>query len=137
MWEGASCLADPQQPPYPTCKRLFDQFGIFSAEKLGLYTKGEYRMPEIRRILKELEDESVLVKGYLLEGSDKLHWHDSQPHPHDATLASSHPHHKHVPPDIKRHRVPAPELTFDAPEQRGVRLAVALHFHLTKTDTAP
>jgi ATP-dependent Lhr-like helicase len=55
-------------------RKMFDQFGIFSAEFLGLYTKGEFRMPEIRRFLKVLEDEGVLAKGYLLEGSDKLHW---------------------------------------------------------------
>ena len=46
---------------------------------------------------------------------EKLYWYDSFPHPHDPTLASTHPHHKHVPPDIKRHRIPAPDLTFTAP----------------------
>ncbi len=40
---------------------------------------------------------------------------DSQPHPDDPTLASTHPHHKHIPPDIKHHRIPAPGLTFAAP----------------------
>jgi len=30
-------------------------------------------------------------------------------------LAGSHPHHKHVPPDIKHHRVPAPGLSFQVP----------------------
>jgi len=47
-------------------------------------------------------------------GSEILYWYDSQPHPHDPTLASTHPHHKHVPPDIRRHRVPAPSLIFSA-----------------------
>ena len=28
---------------------------------------------------------------------------------------SAHPHHKHVRPDIKHHRVPAPGLSFQAP----------------------
>jgi hypothetical protein len=46
---------------------------------------------------------------------DKLYWYDSFPHPNDPDLASTHPHHKHVPPDIKRNRIPAPELTFTAP----------------------
>ncbi len=36
-------------------------------------------------------------------------------HPNDPTLASTHPHHKHIPPDIKYHRLPAPGLTFTAP----------------------
>jgi len=45
-------------------------------------------------------------------GSEKLYWYDSQPHPDDPSLASTHPHHKHIPPDIKHHRVPAPGLSF-------------------------
>ena len=48
-------------------------------------------------------------------GKDKLYWYDSWPHPNDPTLASTHPHHKHVPPDIKHHRIPAPELSFTHP----------------------
>ncbi|MEJ5310974.1 MAG: hypothetical protein WHX52_14515 [Anaerolineae bacterium] len=31
------------------------------------------------------------------------------------TLAISFPHHQHVPPDIKYHRIPAPHLSFTAP----------------------
>jgi hypothetical protein len=27
----------------------------------------------------------------------------------------THPHHKHIPPGIKHHRVPAPGLSFDSP----------------------
>jgi hypothetical protein len=46
---------------------------------------------------------------------DKLYWYDSFPHPNDRSLASTDPHHKHVPPDIKHHRVPAPELSFTRP----------------------
>ena len=46
---------------------------------------------------------------------EKLHWYDSFPHPTDPALASTNPHHKHVPPDIKRHRVPAPDLSFVRP----------------------
>lgn len=59
-----------------------------------------------------------LIKGYGYEvwrGGEKLYWYDSQPHPNDSTLAATHPHHKHVPPDIKRHRVPAPGLSFTQP----------------------
>jgi hypothetical protein len=46
---------------------------------------------------------------------EKLYWYDSQPHPDDPELASTHPHHKHIPPDLKHHRVPAPALTFRRP----------------------
>ena len=48
-------------------------------------------------------------------GSEKLYWYDSQPHPNDLSLAASHPHHKHIPPDTKHHRVPAPGLSFTEP----------------------
>lgn len=30
-------------------------------------------------------------------------------------LASTHPHHKHIPPNIKRQRIPAPGLSFTHP----------------------
>ena len=46
---------------------------------------------------------------------EKWYWYDSFPHPHDLSLATTHPHHKHIPPDIKHHRVPAPDLTFTSP----------------------
>jgi len=42
-----------------------------------------------------------------------IYWYDPQPHPTDQTLASTHPHHKHMHPNIKHHRIPAPELSFD------------------------
>jgi len=46
---------------------------------------------------------------------DKLYWYDSFPHPNDPSLASTDPHHKHIHPNIKRNRIPAPDLTFTAP----------------------
>jgi len=48
---------------------------------------------------------------------EKLYWYDSFPHPNDPSLASTDPHHKHVPPDIKHHRIPAPDLSFTRPNQ--------------------
>lgn len=51
--------------------------------------------------------------SYMVYQDDKLHyWYDSQSHPDDPDLQSTHPHHKHVPPDIKHHRLPAPHLSF-------------------------
>jgi hypothetical protein len=61
---------------------------------------------------------SLRIEGYSYEvwhGSEKLYWYDSQPHPGDPTLASTAPHHKHVPPDLKHHRIPAPDLSFTPP----------------------
>ena len=70
----------------------------------------------------------VLIQRYGYEvwsANEKLYWYDPQPHPDDPSLASTHPHHKHTPPDttvpeakrsgIKHHRTPAPGLRFDGP----------------------
>lgn len=54
--------------------------------------------------------------GYeIWRGKNKLYWYDSQPHPDDPTLQSTEPHHKHIQPDIKHHRIPAPEMSFTKP----------------------
>ncbi|MEA3396992.1 MAG: DUF6516 family protein [Chloroflexota bacterium] len=58
----------------------------------------------------------ILDYGYeVWQGGEKLYWYDPQPHPDDPTLASTYPHHKHIPPDIKHNRVPAPDLSFTQP----------------------
>lgn len=48
-------------------------------------------------------------------GEEKLYWYDCWPHLDNPLLASTHPHHKHIPPDIKHHRIPAPNLSFTNP----------------------
>ena len=54
--------------------------------------------------------------GYeVWRGEEKLYWYDSQPHPNDPSLQSTHPHHKHVPPNMKHNRVPAPNMRFNQP----------------------
>ena len=54
--------------------------------------------------------------GYeVYRGLERLYWYDDFPHPNDPTLVSTYPHHKHIPPDIKHHRVPAPEMSFMRP----------------------
>ena len=54
--------------------------------------------------------------GYeIWQGEDKLYWYDPQPHPNEPALQATHPHHKHVPPDIKHNRIPAPGMRFDRP----------------------
>jgi len=54
--------------------------------------------------------------GYeVWRGGEKQWWYDPQPHPDEPALQATFPHHKHVPPDIKRNRVVAPGLSFSAP----------------------
>lgn len=61
---------------------------------------------------------SIEITGYgyeVWQGDNKLYWYDPQPHPNDPTLASTHPHHKHVHPNIKQNRIPAPNMSFECP----------------------
>jgi hypothetical protein len=71
----------------------------------------------VREKLSFAQSSGKLV-GYGYEvwrGEEELYWYDSQEHPNDPTLAATDPHHKHIPPDIKHHRIPAPGLSFDHP----------------------
>jgi len=64
------------------------------------------------------DDGVLLINAYsydVFQGDSQLYWYDSQPHPHIPSLASTDPHHKHIPPDIKHNRIPAPGLSFTAP----------------------
>jgi hypothetical protein len=66
----------------------------------------------------DFADGFVIIRHYgyeVWQGKIKLYWYDSQAHPNNPTLASTHPHHKHVPPDIKHNRIPAPALSFTQP----------------------
>jgi len=44
-----------------------------------------------------------------------LIWYDSWSHPDDKSLAATDPHHKHIHPNIKHNRIPAPNLSFYQP----------------------
>jgi len=81
---------------------------------------------EIRLLVREriLFDRLPLVidwYGYeVWRGNEKLFWYDPQPHPDDSKLRASHPHHKHVPPNIKHNRIPAPQMSFMRPNLPGL-----------------
>jgi hypothetical protein len=66
----------------------------------------------------ELDFDAGVITAYGYEvyrGEERVYWYDDFPHPDDSALATTFPHHKHIPPEIKRHRVPAPELSFTQP----------------------
>lgn len=70
------------------------------------------------RIREEIDFEAGVIASYGYEvyrGEERLYWYDDFPHPEDTELASTYPHHKHLPPDIKHHRLPAPEISFERP----------------------
>lgn len=51
----------------------------------------------------------------IFRGEEKIRWYDPQPHPENSDLASTFPHHRHEPPDLKNNRRPAPGISFTAP----------------------
>jgi ATP-dependent Lhr-like helicase len=71
-------------------RNLFENFGIFSAENLAMYTKFEFKMGELRAILKELEDEGYLEKGYFVKGDNTLYWMVKDEIPRIGTVQFNH-----------------------------------------------
>ena len=81
-----------------------------------LHFDGGFRLVIRERVLYHRQPLALDWYGYeVWRGAEKLYWYDSQPHPNDPNLQSTHPHHKHIPPDIKHHRIPAPEMSFSQP----------------------
>ncbi len=67
-----------------------------------LYCAGNYRVVVRERIVYDRLPAEIDWYGYeVWRGLEKLYWYDSQPHPNEPALQGTHPHHKHVPPDIK------------------------------------
>lgn len=64
----------------------------------------------------DLSDGKFLDYSYtVFSQGERVRWYDPQPHPENSDLATTFPHHRHEPPDIKHNRVPAPGISFDAP----------------------
>ncbi len=78
-----------------------------------------YFVNDIRlRLREELDFNDNLITAYgyeIYQKGKKLYWYDDFPHPHDPNLASTFPHHKHVEPNIKNNRAPAPGISFKKP----------------------
>jgi len=79
-----------------------------------VFFNGGFRL----RIRQELDFDARLITSYgyeVYKEEQRLFWYDDFPHPNDSALAATHPHHKHLPPDIKHNRVPAPQMSFTQP----------------------
>ena len=79
-----------------------------------VWFKGGFRL----RMREEFDFDAALITSYGYEvywGDEKLYWYDDFPHPQDPSLASTFPHHKHIPPNIKRNRIPALSISFEQP----------------------
>lgn len=69
-------------------------------------------------IWEDIDFSDAVILGYsysVNHNAERLYWYDPQPHPHIPELAATHPHHKHIPPNIKRNRVVAPGISFTEP----------------------
>lgn len=78
-----------------------------------LFQRG-FRLSVKERLSDEMGHVMIEAYGYeIWRDSVKIVWYDAQPHPDVPHLQATFPHHKHVPPDIKHHRVPAPGMGFD------------------------
>jgi hypothetical protein len=105
---------------FPSIRRstvTFVRRGASLARVAGeLYFDQEIRLVVRERILCHHLPVIIDWYGYeVWQGREKLYWYDSQPHPKDPALQSTHPHHKHIPPNIKHNRIPAPEMSFTQP----------------------
>ncbi len=72
---------------------------------------------EVSRAPQPFDDLIPNAAEYCLIGyanKQTLYWYNSWPHPNDPSLASTHPHHKHVHPNIKSNRIPASSLSFSS-----------------------
>ena len=78
-----------------------------------IYFDQDIRLVVRERLLFDRQPGLIDSYGYeVWKQEEKLYWYDSQPHPAEASLQTNHPHHKHIPPDIKHHRVPALTMSF-------------------------
>jgi len=113
------------------CQLLADlpqQFSHIRTSTLQAYTIG--------KSIAEVEGQVVFADGYVLsiwelidlsarsiykysyeldQHGERIWWYDPMAHPENPMLQSTLPHHKHVPPDIKHNRIPAPDLSFTRP----------------------
>ncbi len=96
---------------------IIAQRGRFFAELTGeIIFSAEYRLSVYERLVWDTGMLNIESYSYeVWKGNEKIFWYDSQPHPNDPALAITHPHHKHIPPDIKHNRIPAQMISFTEP----------------------
>ncbi|WP_124681962.1 toxin-antitoxin system TumE family protein [Candidatus Viridilinea mediisalina] len=101
---------------------IFVRHGATLARVAGeLYFAADIRLIVRERLTFDRLPMVIDAYGYeVWQAEEKLYWYDPQPHPNDPSLQVSYPHHKHIPPNIKHHRVPAPDLSFRQPNLPGL-----------------
>jgi len=92
-------------------KRKGAHFAFVEGE---IFFKKNYRL----KVFEAIDFDLGRIESYgheIYQGKEKLYWYDSHPHPNDPLLAKTHPHHKHVLPDIKHNRFPTEDIKFERP----------------------
>jgi hypothetical protein len=95
---------------------------------IAVYTKSQtigitrgrifFRSGYVLRVFEQVDFVVHRIVKYFYEltfEGEPLWWYDSMPHPDVEELQSTHPHHKHIPPDIKHHRVTTTDVSFIRP----------------------
>jgi hypothetical protein len=122
-------MAFPERSEYETLiYGLPNQFPEIAASTLHLYStsastgmlEGEILLKNGLRIqvIEILDFGSGFIRKYsytIYNGERKIRWYDPQPHPENAELAATFPHHYHEEPGIKLNRRTAAGISFDAP----------------------
>ena len=90
-----------------------------TCQTIGI-TRGRivFRSGHVLRVFEQVDFVTHRIVRYFYEltyEDEPLWWYDSMPHPDVSDLQSTHPHHKHIPPDIKHHRIAATEVSFNRP----------------------
>jgi hypothetical protein len=127
-----------QQFPFMRRSTLtFVRRGVSLARVAGeLYFDHDIRLVIRERVVYDRLPAVIDAYGYeVWQGEEKLYWYDSQPHPQDLLLQSTHPHHKHVPPDPKHHRIPASALSFTQPNLPALIDEIRLLIEHRETET--
>lgn len=107
---------------------LHERFASIRTSTLAVYTIGPFAAEVegqldfdegyVLYVWELLDLNSCTIRSYSYEldqAGERVWWYDPTGHPDDPTLATTHPHHKHISPDIKHHRVPVPEISFSQP----------------------
>jgi hypothetical protein len=113
---------------------VFERRGTSLARVAGeLVLQQGFRIVVRERVVFDRSPATIEWYGYeVWQEEQKLYWYDSQPHPDDPTLQSTHPHHKHVPPNIKHNRVPGPAMSFTRPNLPAIIKEVEQAFFLVE-----
>jgi len=94
------------------------EFNAYLASATECYSEGTLLFPNeiVLTFIEQIDfvANKLFKYGYTVhQAGEKLYYYDPQPHPNDPSLASTFPHHKHIHPDIKHHRIRAPEISFE------------------------